>query len=518
MEVIEAQNPSIGAFVLESLTVGMYSDARDSIREYIQNALDGITAAKSEGLITEGNGKIEIQQSPELSRLIISDNGIGISHEKALQTLISIGTSSKQHGTYAGFRGIGRLAGIAYCDRLIFETSHVNEEIGTRIELDCKELRESFKPNKSGKTKELEEVMRRCYNFSDFDEAGDSHFFRVTMQNMIGDGETFMDFNHLSEYLCQYAPLDYNSQKFIWASRIRERILTSSFAIPVVEVKLNNDNNGSHPMLKPYRGRVQIKENKKLDISDIEFFDDPSGENRYWGWRSKSELLGTIINKELAGLRIRVANILVGGPALTTQFFASGSDSNSRFNKYFIGEIFLQPNLVIPNARRDGFEDTPEWRAIREDFEKLAKELSAEVRKVSSNRNKSLPKIRTEAEKVIHQADEQIDQGFTSNEDKVRQIKKINNVLVKINSMNMSGRDEGEKSEIENIMSKLKIKIEEINKTSKYATGNLKGVLDKKQIYILRKVYDILKSELEENQYIRLKEKIEMELKSKSNS
>lgn len=35
-------NPFFGGFVLETLTIGLYGEARSAIREYLQNGLDGV--------------------------------------------------------------------------------------------------------------------------------------------------------------------------------------------------------------------------------------------------------------------------------------------------------------------------------------------------------------------------------------------------------------------------------------------------------------------------------------------
>jgi len=51
----------IGKDVIESLTLGMYEDARFIFREYIQNSADQIDRAVEEGLFpTLRDGKIEI--------------------------------------------------------------------------------------------------------------------------------------------------------------------------------------------------------------------------------------------------------------------------------------------------------------------------------------------------------------------------------------------------------------------------------------------------------------------------
>ena len=129
MEILNYNQPedytvtaSLGGFVLESLTVGMYSEAYDVLRAYIQNSMDSLNEAVSAELNSELEKKIEILLSNEEKNLSIVDYGTGILAKSAPQTLLSIGRSDKNIGKQTGFRGIGRLAGIGFCDQLIFET------------------------------------------------------------------------------------------------------------------------------------------------------------------------------------------------------------------------------------------------------------------------------------------------------------------------------------------------------------------------------------------------------------
>ena len=89
------KNIVIGKHTLESLTSGMYSDPYVVFREYIQNAADAIDVAVQQGVLPPCAGKINISLSPTDRRIIILDNGIGLSAQNAEQTLVSIGNSSE---------------------------------------------------------------------------------------------------------------------------------------------------------------------------------------------------------------------------------------------------------------------------------------------------------------------------------------------------------------------------------------------------------------------------------------
>ena len=113
----------VGKYTLESLTTGMYSDPKIVYREYIQNSVDSLENAVALGLIEQQSMRIDIIVSAEESYICIRDNGRGIPSADAPKTLMNVGSSKKRNSNNRGFRGIGRLGGMSYCDTLVFTTS-----------------------------------------------------------------------------------------------------------------------------------------------------------------------------------------------------------------------------------------------------------------------------------------------------------------------------------------------------------------------------------------------------------
>src|SRR4051812_47871702 len=107
--------PHIGSFMLETITLGMYGEPAHTIREYVQNAFDSIRAARR-STYPRMEGKVTIVF--EADGIVIRDDGLGIPSDQVWVTLTSVGASKKERERDAGFRGIGRLAGMAYCDEL----------------------------------------------------------------------------------------------------------------------------------------------------------------------------------------------------------------------------------------------------------------------------------------------------------------------------------------------------------------------------------------------------------------
>src|ERR1700704_677537 len=111
----------IGKDVIEILTTGMYVSPITIYREYIQNAADSFDVARSQGLLQpQACGRVSIVFDHSARSVTIRDEGAGISSSDALSVLLAIGGSHKRGTQARGFRGVGRLSGLAYCRELEF--------------------------------------------------------------------------------------------------------------------------------------------------------------------------------------------------------------------------------------------------------------------------------------------------------------------------------------------------------------------------------------------------------------
>jgi len=196
------KTPKIGAFVLETLTTGMYTNPLDTLREYIQNSSDSIRKAEQSKLLRDGEGRVEIRIFPKERRLVMRDNGMGIPADVAADRLVNIGMSEKDIGTDAGFRGIGRLAGIAYCSTLTFRTTASGESDVTVVSIDCGRVREAISPALRG-SHELTEVFADCSDVRSEAGTPTEHFLEVIMEGVDTSSADFLNWQVLEQYLSQ---------------------------------------------------------------------------------------------------------------------------------------------------------------------------------------------------------------------------------------------------------------------------------------------------------------------------
>ena len=139
---------TVGKNILDNLTTGMYSDSKVIYREYIQNACDQIDLAVKLGIILPDEGEIEICTDIKKRYISIKDNATGVKAEDFIEDVGDIANSNKEIGKNKGFRGIGRLCGLAYCKTLKFTTSYVGEGTKSIMICDAQKMRAMLVENK----------------------------------------------------------------------------------------------------------------------------------------------------------------------------------------------------------------------------------------------------------------------------------------------------------------------------------------------------------------------------------
>lgn len=100
-----------------------------------------------------------------------------------LQIYKDFGNSKKASDLDRGFRGIGRLAALGYCSKLIFETSAASEDIGTRIVIDSNKLSRLLTA-KDDNDVTITEVLDQIYFVEQYPESITSHYFKVVLDEV----------------------------------------------------------------------------------------------------------------------------------------------------------------------------------------------------------------------------------------------------------------------------------------------------------------------------------------------
>lgn len=437
---------TVGSYSLESLTTGMYEDPLHCVREYVQNGFDAIRTARAEAVLSADAGLVTIAITGTTKRptLTVEDNGIGIPAADAVSTLVSIGASRKRSNLNAGFRGIGRLAGVAYCTTLRFTTTVEGETKATVVEFDCGRMRGFMKP--SAETQDIRSVIQACVTTSEIAAIAASHGTKVEMVSLTGVGVEFAEIGKLVPYLRQVCPTDF-SDRFTFADRIRSYADGMGHSIPVVEVETRYKREKTQ-ILKAYDDVTPTAKSRST-IADVETVG--SSELGWFGWIGKSNFKGELTDGNVAGVRFRVKNIQIDGSDLIESLAAelTVGGTEGRLQRYAVGEVYITNPGVVPNARRDGFEDGQAWRQIRADIKaKVAKRVITLIREASNSR----PKIKViSGEIATLKRKLEVDSIVPSDADSVA--KQLESLLTRLKPDKLTG---GEPNEIGNYVSQVK--------------------------------------------------------------
>lgn len=360
--MVKSFKPTIGKTVLETLTSGMYDDARFVFREYIQNAADQIDEAVELGILREkSEGKIDIIIDSDNRKITITDNATGVPEKDVVRLLGDVANSQKDTTKRKGFRGIGRLGGLGYCDKLIFETSYQGENVKSKMTLNAKLLKKIIE-NREDKSDATAAMSVITLEDPPKAEAEDKHYFSVILENVHNDN--LLDVNFVTDYLSMVAPVPFSSS-FKFTDEIKTYLKSRNLLLDEYNVEIN-----SITLYKRYKNIFTDEKGNVSNLIGVDFVDIRNDEQEliatcWYGYREHSNFVLDESNFE-RGLRIRTKNISIGNELTCNRFF-----DQERTNLRFIGEIHTLNEGFIPNARRDYFTEN----ATYQQFEKNTKEI-----------------------------------------------------------------------------------------------------------------------------------------------
>lgn len=403
-----------GKHVLESLSIGMYSDPMTIYREYIQNSTDEIDKAVEKGILQKGKGVIHVSVNKAKRIIVIEDNGPGVEAALAYNKLLDVGKSQKDYRKARGFRGIGRLGGLGHSRKLLFVTSYSGESIKSIIEWNGDELLKLLNVD----NKEVEtaiEVIEKTTSFHQEPEDADKHYFKVIMEGVYPQFDELLDENNVDYYLATVAPVPFDAQKFIHSKSINSEFEGAGKPIDTYSVFMNER---AKPIYKQYHTHFktghQEKTKKEDQIQEIKFFEEykSDGSLLYKGWYAITNFYGSVSDRYMCGIRIRKGNILIGGEDTFSKFFSSEGDSA---NKSFIGEIHVYDEHLLPNAKRDDFERNSVYEVLKKSLTNQADTMNRNHRRAMSNYHSRIKSVTTNLDK-LDDIESQLSNGSVASE------------------------------------------------------------------------------------------------------
>lgn len=480
----------VGKYTLESLTTGMYSDPKIIYREYIQNSVDSLENAIAQNLIEPQSMRIDIIINDENSLISIRDNGTGIPCNKVVSTLMNIGSSQKRHSNNRGFRGIGRLGGMSYCDVLIFSTSAENEDKKTIVEFDCKKLRQLLVPG-SNEDMDLATVLDNVTSIRQEDEKTEKHYFLVELKDVIGFSD-LLNIEAVKSYVSQIAPLPYKTRQFVFTTDLHKFLYDNGYHVEEFPIFVGRSVDDLEPVYKPNRHRFHADRSKKKndELESLRFFKIEVADELFaLGWYGSCSWLGSLVEHEISGIRVRKGNILIGDNKTLNPIFRE-----ARFNGWVQGELFVMTDKLIPNARRDDFEQNEAYYQLIQALQDgIGNEITKIIREASQIRNDASAKIIREVQQQVHDATMIVNEGFNSSVDKSKLLDTLSQTEEKLKRTTVRDDFKAKKKELQKQLTDTK---ETVSESGNYKMNRINSGIDKKSKRILATVSDILSEKL----------------------
>ena len=397
----------VGKDILELLSSSMYVNPLTIYREYVQNAVDSIDEAIELGELPNASaGRIDIVLDHIQRRSVVRDNGIGLNEDEFVQRMTSFGASRKRGTSARGFRGVGRLAGLGYCQELVFRTRAKGAKRVLEVKWDCKSLKrlllaEDFEGN-------LEDLVKQTVSvkWADTDDHPERFFEVEIIRPRRIRGDSLLNELEIGTYLAQVGPCPFNP-RFSFSDEIRE--ILSPIGAPSSEYQIYL-NESTSPIYRPYLDKILFSETRvsrprgieEISISGID------GNLAATGWILHHDYQGAIpTHLGIKGLRARVGNIQVGNDRIF-----SGVFPEERFCSWTVGEVHLTDKKILPNGRRDDFEPNNQIANVINHLSPYGFEIARRCRRSSQIRNRR--KIFEFTEQKLMNKFEIVEQGAIS--------------------------------------------------------------------------------------------------------
>lgn len=367
----------LGIRLLETLTSALYEDPIVFFREYVQNSVDAYIANPVGDAF-----RVDINIDNDTRSIIFLDNGSGIEPSLFTKKMTNIGKSEKgKMVDQIGFRGIGRLSAMPFCEELIFTNKYKGENSSQIFSWNGRKYNQLLS---KAEQDELENAINEITNSTTckYDGDIDDHFFKVEVKQYGTEIEELIKRNDFEIKLSKLLPLKY-SEEFTAKELIHQHYLEymgESLERFEFDIFLNNK-----LLLKPY------DKNSVLE-SDIVFWDLSFEKTSSDLPAEKIGVLWFTFNRKMTansvgsprGVFTRSKNMLLGNSfSIADAVTKSNSDYVATYRELtqtlsgLYGELLIDAPRLSDNARRDWFRIdnfSNQLRIILVDFLRKLKE------------------------------------------------------------------------------------------------------------------------------------------------
>lgn len=373
----------VGKDILELLGSSMYVNPLSIFREYVQNATDALDEAVVAGLLPSINhGRIEINLDHIDRRVVIRDNGVGLTNADFPKRMLSFGASVKRGTDARGFRGVGRLSALGYVQQLVFRSRANGDTKVLEARWDGRAVKRILASTDTDT--DLRTIVKEAVTLTSLDpDIYPAHFFEVELvkPRRIANDRLLNEIE-IENFIGQVCPCPF-SPDFAFGEEVVALLSAHGRAGKSYNIHING---AEAPVYRPYRNEVAYSDTKRSVLRNFKSFEIEGidGEVAAVGWLIHHDYQGAIpVAQSVRGLRARVGNIQVGHDRIFLEVFPE-----DRFCSWMIGEVHILDARVVPNGRRDEFESNTHLDNIIAHLRPIGAEVARECRVSSQKRNR----------------------------------------------------------------------------------------------------------------------------------
>jgi molecular chaperone HtpG len=380
------------------LSEDLYPKKLEIVREYIQNASDALDDYRRIAEFLDDRSEPQIKISIQGRSLLVFDTGTGMDIEE-MRKLKRIAYSEKRLGEEAGYKGIGRLAGIAVADKLKSSSTSYGDAKLYHFEFRAAEMRHDVSSKKSlGFQEPASQVITRHTSLWDTDVDVESHYTMVELRDIRESCLDILEVNKLKEYIADIAPVDFPPDSdFAYASLISSELRKNLPDYSPKAVFFATSPGERARIYKPYTNAMMLARPEFVAVRDPNNTRDILA---YCWYASKGrEILGKVrpVGKifsvdgakpeeryRLAGLIYKLFGFSVGDRSLPQRTLWTTTPQRAQ---WFTGEIHIVNKAVLPTTDRSNFvENDARETLYKRAAEAISNDLNRKAQQISDNR------------------------------------------------------------------------------------------------------------------------------------
>ena len=389
------------------------------------------------------------------------------------------------------------MAGISYCDRLVFETG----DGGNRaciVTFDARAINRLTRPGQAPTT--IADAINHNCSPEERPSDSDVRFLQVSLEQVTNPA--LLDVDALSSYLEQTAPVRQDPTTWKFQAKIRSFADRAGHpeSLDTVSIRIRGPDGAIlREVYRPFKDSFTTRNARgqaprRVDVTDVIALPRGGDYQGWWGWLAQHPRRGALADVPFGGLRIRMHNIAIGDHSPVQALWTS-----SPLALWCFGEVHVVDPALVPNSQRDDFEPSDALSRLHAQLADEMRRIEKDIRDESKDRNTSVRKITQRAERATKHARHRLDDGLTSHNEKTQLIETLDKEAARLNNtLQRRNRTDDERAQLEHTLRALENLSEELSKVQRTNADASMSHLNRQARSAVRTVLAVVKDELDD--------------------